>query len=131
MTRMLISRINGSAIRNAMVDLRCISLCRLVRPSPVVMVLCGAAMSTMVRSPNRIVSRSGCGDAARERHPQPNCRCCRSVTHEAFDFTGRPVERLLQRLATAVADRHLGLNPLIVDLLGDLVWRRRGGNREG
>ena len=52
------------------------------------------------------------------------------VAHEAFDFARRPIQRLLHRLALEVADRHLGLDALVVDLLGDLVRRGRRGDRE-
>src|ERR1700687_2196885 len=43
------------------------------------------------------------------------------VAHEAFKFAGRPGQRILQRLTFEVADRHLGLDGLGVDLLSELV----------
>src|SRR3954451_21662222 len=51
--------------------------------------------------------------------------------HEAFTFAFRPGQRLLQRLALVVAQAHLGESGLCVDLLSDLRWRRRCGDRQG
>src|SRR3954470_7237330 len=51
--------------------------------------------------------------------------------HEAFALAFRPGQRLLQRLALVVAQAHLGESGLCVDLLSDLRWRRRCGDRQG
>src|SRR6476646_165839 len=122
---MVIRRISGSAIRKATVDLRCISLCRLLRPPRLAMAELAAisAMGCSVRS-GRCSIREG-------RRP---CRPASSflvlVTHEPFDFVRSPSEGLLEWLALEVANRHLGLYTLVVDLLGDLVRRGRRGDRE-
>ena len=124
---MVISRISGNAIRKATVDLRCIELVQAAAPALVATVELEAAMSAMgcsVRS-GRFLMREG-------RRP---CRpaslvCLVLVAHEPFDFARGPIEGLLQRLALEVANRHLGLDALVVDLLGDLVRRGRRGDRE-
>ena len=53
-----------------------------------------------------------------------------SVAREALELVGRPVERLFHGLAAEVAHRHLGHQRLNVDLLADLVRRRRAGERQ-
>src|SRR4030081_2215678 len=117
---MVISRINGSAIKKAMVDLRCISLCRLLRPAAFTAIGSLAAISAIVRSD--VAGPRATGGAPPEGHAPPFA-CTRLVAHEAFDLFRRPVERLVHGIALVVADGHLGRDTLVVDLLGDLVRR--------
>src|SRR3954470_16942277 len=105
---MKIIRISGSAIRKATVDLRCISLCRLLRSPRLMAAVRVAAMSAISGSVSRLDERRT--PAAK---PASLFYALRLVAHEPFDFAGRPVQGFLQRLALEVAHRHLGHDPLI------------------
>src|SRR5690242_16170425 len=124
---MLISRISGRAMKNAIVDLRCTSLCRPERRSRLRTAALRAAISAMKGSVR--VCR-GFNAAGTPSWPDgvPSASCL--IAHIALELVRRPIQGLLQWLALEVSDGHLGHGALVVDLLGDLVRRRGSRDRE-
>src|SRR5476651_925187 len=107
---MKISRMSGSAIRKATVDLRCISLCRLDRLLPARTAEFGAAISAMTCSVLFFLCRCfGYGEDAASQTAPPHYAAACLVAHEAFALARRPIERLLECFALEVAHGHLRL----------------------
>src|SRR6478735_5235432 len=104
-------------MKKAMVDLRCINLCRLLRWSPLRDSELGATISAMAGSVRSV--------------PMVDWRRTPPWWAASFGFAGRPIQGLLHGLALEVANGHLGGDALVVHLLGDLVRRRRTGDRQG
>src|ERR1700751_4037539 len=142
MTSTAISRISGSAIKKATVDLcrrAFLRLERLLSRRLLKTLPCGLATSAMVHLPQkrafvtgrlseRLIRRVVTATAPRPPRGGPR-RVSKSASHEAFALAFRPGEGLFHRLALMVTQAHLGQRCLCVDLLGDLGRRRRGGNR--
>src|SRR5882672_6219860 len=53
-----------------------------------------------------------------------------SDPHITFTLAFRPGQRLFHRFALIVSQAHLRMDGLRIDLLGDLRWRRRRGDRQ-
>src|SRR5687768_15656244 len=105
-----------------MVDLRCMSRCRLLRLSPETASAALRAVSAMACS-LRIETRGGPGTPRWAAFPNFTGG---SAAHETFELAGRPAEHLVHRLALQrVAHHHLRLQTMAVDLHRDLVRRRR------
>src|SRR4051794_13598993 len=133
---------SGSAIKNAIVDLRwkkrrLAAFLRGVlipRTSPIAAstILSLSFPAELCQLAGRFKSRlfmHACGRDQRARTFSSELRA-HSSPHEAFDLALRPGERLFDRLALQVADDHLGVNRLGVDLMRDLGRRRSGCHRQ-